>query len=236
MQAVDEEKLAKLLKPLRAHLGDIFVPFEQGASVHRDLVDLMPEPMVDAVVLAWHHDHLSYQCHGKKQHAHQQQSQPWLDCAEGLLDEQCEPRKVLVFAKLDAVVKASSLVAMVHALLRPSLKSGKGHITQETLNLIMFYPNHRRYKGGRRQGKAPIEILTGATLQGDWVELLMQHKREASAEACEASRSVLKLVPSHPGQTSPPQTSPDQAICEPSAGCDLHWQPPDVEAASIASC
>src|SRR6266404_1219798 len=88
-----------------------------------------------------------------KKHAHQQQSQQGLDFAEGLLDDQFEPRKVLVFEKLDTVVKASSLVEMVNSLLRPYLNSSKGQITQETLNLIMFYNNHRRYKGGRRQGK-----------------------------------------------------------------------------------
>jgi len=25
----------------------------------------------------------------------------------------------------------------------------------------MFYHNHRRYKSGKRQGKAPLELLTG---------------------------------------------------------------------------
>jgi len=27
--------------------------------------------------------------------------------------------------------------------------------------LIMFYHNHHRYKSGKRQGKAPMELLTG---------------------------------------------------------------------------
>ncbi len=61
IEEVDDEKLAKLLKPLRSHLGDIFVPFEHVESVHGKLVELMPEPIVDALVLAWHHNHLSYQ-------------------------------------------------------------------------------------------------------------------------------------------------------------------------------
>ena len=63
---------------------------------------------------------------------------------------------------------------MVNSLLRPYLNSCKGHITQETLNLIMFYHNHRRYKSGKRQGKAPIELLTGKPLEAPWWELLRQ--------------------------------------------------------------
>jgi len=230
-QEVDDEKLAKLLKPIRSHLDDIFVPFEQVESVHGALLELMPEPIVDALVLAWHHNHLSYQSHGQKKHAHQQQSQQWLDFAEGLLDDQFEPRKVLVFEKLDTVVKASSLVEMVNSLLRPYLNSSKGQITQETLNLIMFYHNHRRYKGGRRQGKAPIELLTGEALQGDWVDLFMQHKREASTKACETSSPALELVPNPHGPTSPPQTAPDQATCESRADTDHPWPAMDKKAA-----
>jgi hypothetical protein len=230
-QEGDDEKLAKLLKPIRSHLDDIFVPFEQVESVHGALLELMPEPIVDALVLAWHHNHLSSQSHGQKKHAHQQQSQQWLDFAEGLLDDQFEPRKVLVFEKLDTVVKASSLVEMVNSLLRPYLNSSKGQITQETLNLIMFYHNHRRYKGGRRQGKAPIALLTGEALQGDWVDLFMQHKREASTKACETSSPALELVPNPHGPTSPPQTAPDQATCESRADTDHPWPAMDKKAA-----
>jgi hypothetical protein len=67
----------------------------------------------------------------------------------------------MVFETLDALVQASSLVELVHSFIRPYLNSSKGQITQETFNLIMFYHNHRRYKSGKRQGKAPIELLTG---------------------------------------------------------------------------
>ncbi len=59
------------------------------------------------------------------------------------------------------MVHASSLVALVHAFIRPSLQSSKGHITQETFNLLMFSHHHRRSKSGKRQGKAPMELLTG---------------------------------------------------------------------------
>jgi hypothetical protein len=95
IEDVDDQKLAKLLKPIRSHLDDLLVPFEQMESVHRDLLDLMPEQIVDALALAWHYDHLSYQYHGKIKYAHQQQSQQWLDFAEGLLANPFEPHKIL---------------------------------------------------------------------------------------------------------------------------------------------
>jgi hypothetical protein len=127
-------------------------------------------------------------------------------------------------------VKASSLVEMVNSLIRPYLNSSKGQITQETLNLIMFYHNHRRYKSGRRQGKAPIELLTGEALQGDWIDLLIQHKRDADAKASRASSPTLELVPRHHGQTAPPEIPLDQAGCDSSPDADHGWHDTDTAA------
>ena len=228
---IKDEKLPKLLKPIRSHLDDLLVPFRQVERIHADLLELMPEQIVDALVLSWHHDHLSYQSHGKKKHYHQRESEYWLNFSEGLLDERFDALKSLVFENLDSIVKASSLVEMVNSLIRPYLNSSKGQMTQETLNLIMFYHNHRRYKGGRRQGKAPIELLTGETLQGDWIDLLIQHKREADAKARGVSSPTLELVPRHPGQTAPPEIPSDQAVCDPCADADPGWQATDTAAA-----
>jgi hypothetical protein len=194
IEEIDDEKLAKIVKPIGSHLDDILVPFEQVEAIHAELLDLMPEPVVDALVLAWHHDHLSHQSYGKQKHYHQRESQEWLDFAEGLLDDQFASLKALVFDKLDSIVKATALVEMVNSLLRPYLNSCRGQITQETLNLIMFYHNHRRYKGGKRKGKAPIELLTGQTLEADWVDLLIQHKQEGALDASVAPTPSFELV------------------------------------------
>lgn len=231
IEEIDDEKLLNLLKPIRSHLDDIFVPFGQVEQIHTELLELMPEQIVDAFVLAWHHDHLFYQSHSKKKQYHRRESDYWLTFSEGLLDDRFDEFKALVFDKLDQVVKASSLIEMVNSLIRPYLNSSKGQITQETLNLIMFYHNHRRYRGGRRQGKAPIELLTGEALQGDWVDLLIQHKREMGANANESPSPVLEFVPSHHGQTAPSEIPSDQAVCEPSADADHGWQPTDADAA-----
>jgi len=112
-------------------------------------------------VLAWHHDHFCYPSQATQKRSHQRERDEWLACAAGHLDEAFEPLKTLVVEKLDAIIRASSLVEMVHSFIRPSLHSCKGHISQEALNLIMFYHNHRRDKNGKRKGKAPIELLSG---------------------------------------------------------------------------
>jgi hypothetical protein len=231
IEEIDDTVLRQLLRPIRSHLGDILVPFEQAESVHAELLTLIPQQLVDALVLAWHHEHLAYQAYGKQKRYHQHERQQWLAFAEGLLGHQFEPLKALVFEKLDAIIQASSLVEMVNSLIRPYLNSCKGHITQETLNLIMFYHNHRRYKGGKRQGKAPIELLTGATLEAEWVDLLIQHMQEASQGTSLASSPSLELVPRRPELATPSESPASQALGEPGTESDIPSSAMDAEAA-----
>ena len=231
IEEINDAELPKLLKPIRSHLDDILAPFEQVESMHADLLELMPQQIVDALVLAWHHEHLAYQAYGKQKHYHQHERQQWLAFSEGLLGHQFEPLKALVFEKLDAIVQASSLVEMVNSFIRPYLNSCKGQITQETLNLIMFYHNHRRYKGGKRQGKAPIELLTGATLEAEWVDLLIQHMQEASQGTLLASSPSLELVPPRPELATPSEPPASQAMGEPGTESDIPWSAMDAEAA-----
>jgi hypothetical protein len=231
IEEIDDAVLPKLLHPLRSHLDDILAPFEQAESIHGELLALVPQPILDALVLAWHHEHLSYQSPAKQKRYHQHESQQWLDFAEGLLDNQFVLLQAVVFEKLDAIVQASSLVELVNSFIRPYLNSSKGQMTQETLNLIMFYHNHRRYKSGKRQGKAPIELLTGEALEADWVALLIQHVQETSHGPSLTASAPLALMPHCHEPTTPSQTPPGQAILEPSTESALSWSPMDAEAA-----
>ncbi len=231
IEEIDDPVLPQLLQSIRSHLDEILAPFEQAEAMHTALLDLIPQQILDALVLAWHHEHLSYQSHGKQKHYHQHERQQWLDFAEGFLDTQFEPLKALVFKKLDSIVQASSLVEMVNSLIRPYLNSSKGQISQETLNLIMFYHNHRRYKSGKRQGKAPIELLTGKALEAHWVELLIQHLQEASQATSLTSSPPLELVPHRHEPIPQSQTPPGQTSLEPSTESAISWSPMDAEAA-----
>lgn len=66
----------------------------------------------------------------------------------------------------------------INSIIRPYLNSTKNHVTQEQLNLIMHYHNHRRYRDGKRKNKTPMEILTGQEQQADWIELVLGIIRE----------------------------------------------------------
>ena len=66
IEEIDDAVLLKLLHPIRSHLDDILAPFEQAESMHSELLDLVPQQILDALVLAWPHEHLSYQSQAKQ--------------------------------------------------------------------------------------------------------------------------------------------------------------------------
>jgi len=103
-----------------------------------------------------------------------------LEIATGYLQENDDVVKEHIYGQLDNIVQSSALVECINSIIRPYLNSSKNHITQETLNLIMFYHNHRRYNSGKRVGKTPMEILTGKPQKKDWIEILFDVVEESN--------------------------------------------------------
>jgi hypothetical protein len=86
--------------------------------------------------------------------------------------------KEQVYGELDKIVQSSSLVECINSIIRPYLDASRNQIAQETLNLIMFYHNHRRYYSGKRKGRTPMEILTGKKQEKDWITMLLDLAKE----------------------------------------------------------
>lgn len=94
--------------------------------------------------------------------------------AEGKSPQQIQNLKETVFQKLDTIVQSSALVETINSLLRPYMNSARNQLSQEQLNLIRFYLNHRVYKRGKRKGKSPIEILSGEKKDKYWIDCLLE--------------------------------------------------------------
>ena len=45
IEEIDDAVLPKLLHPIRSHLDDILAPFAQAASIHVELLDLVPQQL-----------------------------------------------------------------------------------------------------------------------------------------------------------------------------------------------
>jgi len=177
MDLLDEltmPKLQKQTKAIREHIDDICVCYQQVESSWKKLSSSISEEALAFIALAWQHDHQSHQHKGDAKRYHLGERDFWIEVATSLIADKSEQLIAEAFEQFNGLVRTSSLIEMVNSRVRPYLNNCKGQITQEYLNLIMFYHNHRCYQSGRRKGKAPIELLTGVTLEKDWLELLTE--------------------------------------------------------------
>ena len=70
IEELDCAAMSQTLQPIQTHLDDILVPFGQAEALHAQLLDVMPQHVVEALVLAWHHDHCSSPAPAKQKRAH----------------------------------------------------------------------------------------------------------------------------------------------------------------------
>jgi len=175
MLSLNYSPIKEVVESMRSRKDSLFVYFKIAEQILKQLSLSIANPeALQALCLAWQFNHLSFQAKSTKQnHFFLQETDFYLSFAEALLEDNYLPARDSVFANLDNVIKSSSLVETINSLIRPYLNSCKGKISQEALNLIMFYHNHRSFVDGRRKGKAPIEILTGQNLNQHWLHLLL---------------------------------------------------------------
>lgn len=172
LEELENEQINKQTVSIRNHIGDITLCYLQVEKIYQELSTQIDSQPLNALCIAWQHQHLGNQDSYASKDYHQDELNFWVSYAEHFLGDQAIATIEQVFDSLDEMVRSSSLIEMVNSLLRPYLNSCKGQITQETLNLIMFFHNYRPYKSGKRKGSAPIEILTNTKLDGHWTESL----------------------------------------------------------------
>ncbi len=177
----------KAVTQVRHALPDLFHYFDIAKQVVTECGELgIDEFSLKAYCSAWQWGKAARKAKksGRKKIA-QDQEQFCLDIAMGLQQETEEEDLLTqhaVYSRLDKIVQSSALVECINSILRPYLNNCKNQITQEMLNLIMHYHNHRRYRDGVRKGKTPMEILTGTEQTQDWLEILLNIVREKKPE------------------------------------------------------
>ena len=177
MDLLDQLKLDKLqqeTKAIRSHIDDICICYQQVEDICQPLSKRVSKENLEMIGLAWQHDHQSHQHKGARKKYHQTECGVWLEIVTQLLGKNAQELINKAFEEFNGMVRTSSLIEMVNSQIRPYINECKAQISQEHLNLIMFYHNYHQYKSGKRKGKAPIELLTKTKLEKDWLELLFE--------------------------------------------------------------
>jgi len=168
------DKLQQETKSIRSHIDDICVCYQQVEVIYQPLSERISKENLEMIGLAWQHDHQSHQCKGARKKYHQNERDEWLAIVAPLLGKKSKELIDNAFEEFNGMVRTSSLIEMVNSQIRPYINECKGQISQEHLNLIMFYHNYHHYKSGKRKGKASIELLTKTKLEKDGLELLFE--------------------------------------------------------------
>ena len=169
----------KAAQKVRRTLPDLFHYFDIAEVIVNDCKGLVDEETLKAYCIAWQWGKAVRKAKksARKQNA-KQQEQTCLETGEwwgsnGIDQTNWHPdMQAIIYAKLDKIVQSSALVECINSIIRPYFNTSKNQVSQEQLNLIMHYHNHRRYLAGVRKNKTPMEILTGEDQTKDWIEIL----------------------------------------------------------------
>jgi hypothetical protein len=161
---------------VRRELPELLTYFEVAQAVVGQLEAFpLEQETLRALCVAWQWQKNQIKAKtSKARHYCAVREQVYLEVAADDLHEGYEDLKEQVYRQLDQIVQSSSLVECLNSIIRPYLNTSRNHVTQELLNLVMFYHNHRRYKAGKRQGYTPMELLTGKPQDKDWLDLLFE--------------------------------------------------------------
>jgi len=181
--------ITEAVKKTRHTLPDLFHYLDVAKKVVDECKEIsIDEESLKAYFVAWQWGKAVRKAKkSTRRNAAQEREQFCLEMAEGLHQEESETMQKEVYAKLDKIVQSSALVECINSIIRPYLNTTKNHVTQEMLNLIMHYHNHRRYREGTRKNKTPMEILTQEKQTKDWIEMLVDIVRQDDPELLLAS-------------------------------------------------
>jgi hypothetical protein len=180
IEELGQTKITKAVNKVRRTMPGLLNYFDVAKEVVGNLSNLpIDQEALQALCLVWQwRKGLIKSKKAKEQKYCGMNERDCLEIAVGYLQEDYEVVKEQVYQQLDQIVQSSALVECINSIIRPYLNGSKNHVTQETLNLIMFYHNHRRYNDGKRKNQTPMEILTGKKQKNDWIELLFDVAKE----------------------------------------------------------
>ncbi len=173
-------KICKAVKKIRSTLPELLNYFDTARTAVENLMTIpIHQEALKALFPAWQYRKgvIKSKDANARQYNREQEAL-YLEIAADYLQDDFSLIKSQIYTELDQIVQSSALVECINSIIRPYLNNSKNQVTQEMLNLIMFYHNHRRYKAGKRKGKTPMEIFTGETLEKDWIELLFDVVKE----------------------------------------------------------
>jgi hypothetical protein len=184
LEELGHENITKAVNKIRRALPDLFHYFDIAKKILNECRESgIDEETLKAYCVAWQWGKKIRKAKKSDRKKNAKENEDiHLELAEDLHPKNAEDIQRELYSKLDKIVQSSAMVECINSIIRPYLNTTKNHVTQELLNLIMHYHNHRRYRAGLRKGKTPMELLTGEEQTKDWIAILFDIIREKDPE------------------------------------------------------
>jgi hypothetical protein len=174
LKTLENKEINKEVKSIEQCKNELFTFFKSAKQIIDTLSKTVDKDILKLFCLAW-----QYRKNGIKsknnyrKNKYLRREQYVLNDVKELIVNDYDTLKAQVYKQLNHIIQSSAAVECINSLLRPYLNTSKNRVSQELLNLFMFYHNHRRFLGGERKGKTPYEIATNTENQLDWIQLLI---------------------------------------------------------------
>jgi len=189
IEELNRNSITKAVNKIKRALPDLFHYFDVARKVINECKALpIDEEILKVYCVAWQWGKAAVKAKKTdRRRKAQEQEQFCLEIADSLHQQEFGDIQQEVYSKLDTIVQSSALVECINSIIRPYLSTTKNNVTQQLLNLIMHYHNHRRYCDGKRKGKTPMELLAGKEQAKDWIEIIFDMAKEKDPELLFAS-------------------------------------------------
>lgn len=171
----NKDKISADIQAIRNCRPTLFTFLDKAQQVVKTLAQTIDSWVLQPLCRAWQAHKNSIKAKDPTRKKREQATErAALNEAQFLLPNAYHALKDRVYQQLNTITQSSAAVESINSLLRPYFNNSRNNITQESLNLFMFYHNHRLFDQGERKGKSPMQILTGSNDSNDWFTLLAQ--------------------------------------------------------------
>lgn len=183
MEELDSEAVTQGVAYFRKHLATLLPYFDDLAVAEELLAAQIPDADIGRILNLLYY--YQTQCHtacGKRLQALRARIGFWEEgLSEWLGKAEFERLYGIVSAQLSRILRSSSMVENTNSRLRRFFDAARGQMSQERLNLIRHYLNHKVYTRGRRAGFSPRQLFFQEDSPIHWLEALKQIEAEKNA-------------------------------------------------------
>lgn len=177
----DDPKLHIVIKRFREAVLAYWVYFERLETIIEQLSKNIPQDVLRELCLAWQAEKKS---RGAKNYKHKKalerktEEHRFLAACGNM--EDFDSLVQTVFDFLESNVRSSSPIESINSLIRDYLNNSRGQITQEMLNMIAYYINHKVASRGPYKGTSAWERLSGIRENTTFIDQILQYSKKAA--------------------------------------------------------